>query len=283
MKLSRRTVLKAGAALAVGGVGVDAFAIEPRRLRFERVTVPIADLPEPFHGYRIAFLTDVHYPRNIDRGFINEAIAMGNAFGPDLWTFGGDLIDTKGLSAVPTLAGVFEHAWAKDGTYGVLGNHDWHLDGPETIREVERTSPIRFLHNRHVLLNRGGESIALAGLEDLWEREPDLELALKGVTPEMPRLLLSHNPDTAELYVGSTGLAESRRVDLQLSGHTHGGEIVLPFFGAPKIPSRYGRKFDQGLVQGALHRVYVGRGIASPRKVRFRCRPEVTGITLVRA
>ena len=208
---------------------------------------------------------------------------MGRAFDPHLFALGGDFIDTKGLTKNPKLAGVFEPLAAPDGVFGVLGNHDWGIDGHEVAREIERTSPMRILMNEHVLLKRGGETIALAGLEDLWKRYPDTERALVGISPEMPRIMLSHNPDLAEYYCGSSKLAESRRIDLQLSGHTHGGEVRIPLFGPPHIPSKYGRKFEQGLVQGALQRVYVSRGICSPRGVRFGCPPEVTGITLIRA
>ena len=282
-RTTRRKVLRWGAGLVAGSLAVDAWGIEPNGLVFETITIPIPDLPAPFEGYRIAFVTDTHYPRNIDRAFIRRAIEMGNAFRPDLFLFGGDFVDTHGLDAVPKIAGVFEGPAAPDGVVGVLGNHDWVMDGERVRSEIERTSPIRLLLNEHILLRRGGETIALAGLEDLWERHLDLERALVGIPPEMPRLVLGHNPDSAERYIGSAHLAESRRVDLQISGHTHGGEIVLPFFGAPLIPSAYGKKFAQGYVRGKLHPVYVSRGITSPRGVRFRCRPEVTGITLTRA
>lgn len=284
MPLSRRKLLKWTAKGAVGIVGLsalDAFAIEPRFLDLERITVPIRDLPAPFEGYRIAFVTDIHYPRNTSRDYIRRAVELGNSIRPDLYLFGGDFVEggrfAKSGERVPNLSGLLEGANAPDGVFAVLGNHDWSVDGDATRAEVERVSRARFLDNASVRLRRGGEEIALAGLEDLWCRRPDLDVALAGIPEEMPRLLLSHNPDTAEATNGSG------RVDLQISGHTHGGEIVIPFYGPPYLPSRYGTKFAQGLVRGALHRVYVSRGIASPRRARFNCRPEVTAITLTRA
>lgn len=277
-KTSRRKVLRWGAGVAAGALALDAWGIEPNGLVFERVTLPICDLPAPFEGYRIAFVTDVHYPRRISRGYIRRAIEVGNAFRPDLYLFGGDFVDTHDLAVVPDVAGVFEGPTAPDGVFGVLGNHDWLMDGHRVLAEIERTSPVRILMNEHVRLRRGGEEIALGGIEDLWTRAPDLGRALAGVPPEMPRLVLGHNPDTAERPFGAVP-----RVDLQISGHTHGGEIVLPLLGPPHIPSEFGQKFAQGYVRGALHPVYVSRGITSPRGVRFRCRPEVTGITLTRA
>ena len=278
MKVSRRKLLGWGAGFSVTALGLDALAYEPRHLRFEPVTIPIRDLPLSFEGYRIAFITDIHVPKRISRAFVHEAIAMAHGFRPDVLLFGGDFVDAplKGGGA-PSLAGYFESASAPDGVFGVLGNHDWWTDGHAVARDLEKNSPIQLLENHNVRLRRNGEEIALAGIEDLWCRDPDLTRALGGIPASMPRVVLSHNPDTAEECKGHG------RVDLQLSGHTHGGEVVIPFYGPPFLPSNYGRKYEQGLVEGKLHLVYVARGICRPRAIRFRCRPEVTGITLTRA
>ena len=275
---TRRQILGWGAGLGLGALGLDAFAYEPQALGLKTLEVPISGLGRAFDGYRVAFVTDIHYPRHIGGDLIRESVELAKSFRPDLLLFGGDYVDGKAGSAVPSLAGLFDGASAPDGVYGVLGNHDWWLDGEGTRRELERTSPIRLIDNANTVLTRGDDRLALAGLEDLWCRVPDLDVALRGVPEDVPRLLLSHNPDTAESVRGE--LKASSRVDLQLSGHTHGGEVRLPLYGPPYIPSRYGRKFERGLVRGRLHPVYVSVGIASPRGVRFRCHPEVTGIVL---
>ncbi|MER3496964.1 MAG: hypothetical protein C4320_09525 [Armatimonadota bacterium] len=278
VKVSRRQVLAWGAVGGASLVGLDAIAYEPRAIRFQALEYPVRGLGRAFDGYRVAFVTDVHYPRHITRPFIKKCVDTALEFCPDLLLYGGDFVDGHDLLGVgknnaPSLAGMFEGT-APDGVFGVLGNHDWWLNGESTRAEIERCTPIRLLENDHALIRRGNDALALGGLEDLWCRHPNLTSALGTVDPEIPRLLLSHNPDVAERCAGAA------RVDLQLSGHTHGGEVRLPFYGPLRIPSRYGRKFERGLVEGALHPVYVSVGVASPRAVRFNCRPEVTGITL---
>lgn len=276
-KATRRQVLRWGAVGGASLLGLDAFAYEPNALGLRGVTLPIVKLPRAFEGYRIAFVTDVHYPRRIAPEFIGRAMAMARAFRPDLILHGGDFVDRKGGSdRVPSLAGLFESA-APDGVFGVLGNHDHWFDAAAVRRELARSSPVRLLENEHAILSRGDDRLVLGGLEDLWGGKPDLTKTFAGAPEDAPRILLSHNPDTAEACAGAA------RVDLQISGHTHGGEVVLPLVGPPHIPSRYGRKFERGYVRGALHPVYVSVGVASPRGVRFRCPPEVTVITLIPA
>ena len=142
-------------------------------------------------------------------------------------------------------------------------------------RSAANTS-IELLDNRSRVLRRGGERLAIGGVGDLWTDRVDAVAAFAGVSESVPRILLSHNPDVAENPMPSV------RVDLQLSGHTHGGEVRIPFGPAPITGSAYGQKFRAGLVEGRNHRVYVTRGVCSIRHLRFWCRPEVTHLTLLK-
>ncbi|MEA2554315.1 MAG: uncharacterized protein QOJ65_2491 [Fimbriimonadaceae bacterium] len=274
--ISRRRLLKVAACGAVA-VALEAIVREPNRLKFERCEVAIKDLAPEFDGYRIALLSDVHYPHCISTAFIQRAIHLANAFKPDLIAMPGDFVDEKGSATVPSLAGLFDDARATDGVFGVLGNHDHWLDAEGTRRELAKSTPIRLIENTHVMIERGAGALAIGGVGDLWEGEVDPECAFLGVAPDVPRILLSHNPDLAEEMTAPV------RVDLQLSGHTHGGSVRLPFGYAPCMPSKYGQKFREGLVQGKSHRVYVTRGLVSLWHMRFMCPPDVTGITLRRA
>ena len=117
--------------------------------------------------------------------------------------------------------------------------------------------------------------LRICGVGDLWTDRQDLKTALGDATPGDAVLLLSHNPDFVETI-------RDRRVGLVLSGHTHGGQIVLPGYGAPVVPSRYGQKYLYGLVQGPCCQVFVTRGVGTVTPpVRFLCRPEIVLITLV--
>lgn len=270
---SRRTLLKR----CVYGLAAIALAdglSEPYRIAVEKVTIPITGLPPAFDGYRIALISDFHYPRQINAEYIRHTVTLANAFQPDILALTGDFVDHKGSATVPNMSQLFADAQAKDGILGVLGNHDHWLDAEGVRRELANNTPVRLIENECLLLERGGHVLAVGGVGDLWEGVLKPEEAFAKVAPETPRILLCHNPDYAETMVPKV------RVDLQLSGHTHGGEAFFPMCGAPFVPSAYGNKFRSGLVQGRKHRVYVTRGVCSIRRVRFFCPPEVTCLTL---
>ncbi len=258
-------------------VALDAFFVEPGWLSFETIEIPINGLPNAFDGYRITLLADFQYPRWTDADFVRRAIAMGMAFRPDLVAMPGDFVDLPRGSDVPDLTGLFDAAGlAPDGAVGTLGNHDHWIHAAGVRREMAAHTPVRLIENTSFYVERGGARIAIGGVGDMWEGVADPERAFAGVPSDVPRILLSHNPDIAERRLET-------RIDLQLSGHTHGGQVRIPFGPAIKTQSLYGDKFRAGLVAGRHHPVYITRGVCTVRGVRFCCRPEVTGITLRRA
>ena len=268
-----------GVSACLIAAAVDAFMIEPERLVFERVDIPIWNLPEPFDGYRIAILADLHYPRWTGVESIHQAVALANSFEPDLLAIPGDICDKvrHQRAPIPNLSGLFDPARAPDGIVGVLGNHDHWFHAESIRRELARNTPVRLIENTSFCVERAGELLAVGGVGDLWDGIVAPERAFAGVPAHVPRILLSHNPDLAERMRADV------RVDLQLSGHTHGGQVCLPFGPAIKVPSRYGNRFRAGLVRGKRHRVYISRGVASAHHLRLFCPPEVTGITLRRS
>lgn len=247
---------------------------EPHRISFERVDVPIQGLDPAFDGYRIAVVSDWHLPRRITAERLREIFQQAFEFQPDLVVAPGDLCDEKGGGPVPDFAGVFDGRSCPDGFYTVLGNHDHWWDAGRLRLNLAKATPFLLLDQKHIQLRRRGASIALGGVGDLWTDVCDPVATFRGVPDDVPRILLSHNPDVAEDRVWPV------RVDLQISGHTHGGEVCWWPGRALKVPSKHGGKFRAGLVEGRSHRVYVSRGITSPRGVRFLCPPEVTWMTL---
>jgi predicted MPP superfamily phosphohydrolase len=275
--ISRRRLLKQAFFGLTGLALIDALVLEPEALEFVEIEIPLPRLHPVFDGYRIAHLSDVHYLRGVTPDFLARAIDMANAFRPDLFVFTGDFCDHSATPKVPSLKGLFDRCLARDGVYGVLGNHDHWLDGPGVRREMDRHTPVRILENESVLVERGAGAICLAGIGDMWEAPMDPQRAFWGRDPSIPRIMLEHNPDFAEeMHENHPG----EWCDLQLSGHTHGGQVKIPFGPAPSIPSKYGQKFRCGLVRGKSHLVYVNRGLTSLNRPRFLCRPEVTGIVL---
>jgi len=281
--MTRRQFLKRASLSALGLAGIDAVLIEPSWPAFKTQEVPIHDLPQSFDGYRIALLSDFHIPHCITRSLSDKACELAMRFRPNLIAVPGDFVHSWDCifghrRGVPDLKGYFDRLAAPDGVLGVLGNHDHWLDPAGVRLRLAADTPIELLHGAR-MIERPDGAIAVCGLDDLWEKNLDLLSPFRGVPPRVPRILLQHNPDLAE------EMPSGVRVDLQLSGHTHGGHLRLPFGPALIVPSRYGNKFREGLVRGKRHLVYVTRGVgsATPIQARFWCRPEVTGIVLRRA
>jgi predicted MPP superfamily phosphohydrolase len=174
------------------------------------------------------------------------------------------------------------------GVVGVLGNHDWYGDGVAMQAALDRVG-VRMLRNQRLWLDGQRrlstsplpDAMVIAGLADLSEDRVDVRAALGGLKDAVPRIVLAHQPDTAEMpeLAGPDG----PRVDLMLSGHTHGGQVRIPFLGTPGIPSNYGQKYAGGLIAGPRFPVLVSRGVGmSVLPVRVGVPPEIGLITLRR-
>lgn len=280
-KPTRRQILKWGTATVFGGLLTEAF-LEPNRLEAIHRTVPIKDLPKEFEGFRIGILSDIHWGHAIDHLFMNRASNMLMAMQPDLIVIPGDFYHSihKHVQEIPPLDGLLDGLQAPFGLFGTLGNHDHRANASLVRKEIANKSAFRLIDNDHVIIEKGSDRIALGGVGDLWEDEVNLTMAFKNVPADMPRILLSHNPDVAEYVTNDDGT----RVDFQISGHTHGGQIVLPgIYDPTNHVSRYGSKFNRDLVQGKRHPVFVSKGIARLNHLRLFALPDVACITLTKA
>lgn len=273
--LSRRTFLKAG--LLFGGIVLtEGFLIEPRGFAVERTTVPIRGLPATLDGFTVCQVTDIHFGPAVGSPYIKKIIETANALKPDLVALTGDYIEGEKRHVAPVVK-LLKGLKARVGVVTILGNHD-HYAGSGYTEDLLVSNGFKPLQNSHTMIESGKGALCIAGVRDFLEDRPDAKEALKGVPNDMPRILLSHHPDYAE------ELPADERIDLVISGHTHGGQVRLPFAFAPILPSRYGQKYSGGLV--ALNRkegtrVYVSRGIGmSIIPVRFNCPPELTLLTL---
>jgi hypothetical protein len=282
----RRVLLGTKRALVAGGAiaGAYPFLGEPHRLSVTRRTFPIRGLPAGLDGLRIVQLTDIHHGPWTTLARVRRIVDVANSLKPDLVVLTGDYIQ-RHKDYAPPVAAALAALRARIGVLGVLGNHDWGLDGPLCQRELARAG-VRLVDNDRVFVTPGrtlaGDAAAtglcVAGVGDLMTHVQHYDRALAGVPADVPRLLLSHNPDVAE----EPGLVNSGfRVDLMLSGHTHGGQVSLPILGPVVTMSRYGRKYARGLVAGPVCPVYVSRGLGMAMlPLRFGSTPEVAVIEL---
>ena len=279
-KLSRRELLAGGIAGAFGLVGGELLT-EPNRIQVVHQRVAIKGLPEPFRGYRVGVMSDMHWGDSIDMTYMYRACNALLELKPDVICFPGDFIhgrDRK-TKVLPRLDGVLESLDAPDGVFGVLGNHDHWTGEKYSIQQIEDHSRVQLIDNRSKVIERKGKLLAIGGVGDLWEGKVLLSQAFKGVSPDVPRILLSHNPDTAQAMDD-----RDTRVDLQISGHTHGGQIFVPgIVDLTTRVSQYGSKFNRGLVQGARHQVFVSKGIGRPHGMRLFAPPDVVCLHLIPA
>ncbi|MBN8246741.1 MAG: metallophosphoesterase [Verrucomicrobia bacterium] len=282
----RRRFLRFSGGAGVLGVGLTSYAtlVEPQRTQVRRFTAPIRNLPPSLEGLRIVQVSDTHYGPFISLEYLRSVIRQANALAADLIVLTGDYVHRTPAAIRPGV-GVLKELQARLGVVGVLGNHD-HWEGAQAVRDAFAQAGIPLLDNRRRLLNRdslrseadAGEVIGICGVGDLWEDQVRFDQALGGLPDSVPRILLAHNPDTAERIPGEF------RVDLMLSGHTHGGQICFPGYGAPVVPSAYGQRYAGGWCAGPRCPVIVSRGVGMAiLPVRFGVPPEIGEITLTRA
>jgi uncharacterized protein len=271
MKRSRWILATAGAAAALGAYAV---FVEPRWLQVRRHRIHIRIMPGAFEGLRIGLLSDLHLQAGQEASLARRAVDALNRARVDLVAVSGDLAeDEEGLQTVLDALTPLE---APMGVFAVPGNHDHRAGIGVWHRALGARKAIHNLTNRYVLLRRDGATLCLAGVDDDIEGTPRLQLP----TPEERdlTLLLAHSPDQAERC-----RREYDAVDLILSGHTHGGQVRLPFIGAPVNSAVHAELYEDGLRRRPWTQVYTSRGLGTTRlPIRFLARPEVTILELTR-
>ena len=274
--LRRSVQLTVGASALVGG-SVSYGFWEASQIRVMRQTITLPRLPKAFAGKTIAILSDFHHGPFVGLRFIREAVDLASSLKPDAFALLGDFANrgTDPTVELPQCVEAVSKLRAPFGLFAVAGNHDHQLEGKE-FGEPVALSPLTDMTNRAECLTLAGQNLWLAGVDDILWGKPNLKKALSGIPENEPVILLSHNPDQAEMY-------PDERVDLILSGHMHGGQVYLPVCGAPWVPSMYGQKYCSGLVQGPASPVFVSRGVGETGiPLRMNCPPEINLLTLVR-
>jgi uncharacterized protein len=224
-------------------------------------------LPREWDGLSILHLTDFHYIGTIDLPFFEQLTRLAQQTRPDLIVFTGDLLDDmRLLDWLPTTLGQLS---APLGRFFILGNHDWYLE-PDRIRERMNELGWRDLAGTTATLSNDKPPLVLGGSELPWMgRHPDFSTAPAGAF----KVLLSHTPDNLPW-------ARGHGIDLMLSGHNHGGQVVLPIVGPVYSPSVYGCRYASGVFDASPTLLYVSRGISGRHPYRWRCRPEMTKLVL---
>jgi len=252
--------------------------LEPSVVSVSHVAMPIPGLAPAFNGFTIAQISDLHFghsttPQRMD-GFTQRLLDL-NA---DVIVITGDFVGGQYRAEVlDQMSSSIRKLHAREGVWAILGNHDHWYGVARTIQAIRQAGNVHLLINDSTAFKRAGELFYLAGVDDIWERKHDLTRALANVPSGAPTILLAHEGDYADES------AQAGRIALQLSGHSHGGQVRVPGKGALILPA-WGQKYDMGLYQIGIMKLYVNRGLGMvPPFVRFNCPPEITLFTLASA
>jgi predicted MPP superfamily phosphohydrolase len=281
--LTRRSFLLGSAAGAAGGLALYSGEFARHEISILTRTIALANLPEAFHNYRIAQISDIHFDEYTEPSFVRRVVARVNTLAPDLVLLTGDFISDSPLSANFAYHAIFRCTEILRGItcplrYAVMGNHDSVLGAP-IVREALASAFIPLLVDQHLPIERDGKRLWLAGTDEPIHHFPNLDRAIPE-RPDGPVLLMCHGPDYADVVVAHP---RGHLVDLMLSGHTHGGQIRFPIVGALHLPEG-GTKYVEGLFHLDRMQLYVNRGIGTVGvPFRLNCPPEITLLTLRRA
>ncbi len=243
-----------------------------------RVKLPCKKLTS---GVRILQLSDLHVSPSVPFSLIENAVELALEAKPDVICLTGDFVTDATPFDHSEYARILRPLSSAAPVFATLGNHDggrWGatrigLKDSSVVQALLKAANIPLLHNRSEVVRVRDQELRFAGVPDLWSDEVDGNAAFAEVPADDPAILLAHNPDTKDVLA-------DRPWDLMLSGHTHGGQVVLPMVGDRFVPVR-DKRFIAGLKPWKERQIYVTRGVGSINGVRVNCRPEVTVLDLV--
>lgn len=249
--------------------------IEPDWIEVTAHRVTLPRLPKAFHGYRIVQISDIHIDPWMTAERVERVLQLAQKEHADLIVITGDFISRRITYDNATFTRLFSSLSAPDGVFAVPGNHDYY--SPTSIARLRRLLDecgVVDLSNAVRTIERDGAQLHLAGIDDVVARKARLDVVLDHLPENSCAILLAHEPDFADI------IAPYGRFDLQLSGHTHGGQVRIPVLGA-LISPKHGRRYHKGWYRIDNLRLYVNRGVGMVTlTLRFNCRPEIAVFTL---
>lgn len=274
--MNRRSFLKSmfsgGAVVFAGSYPI---FIERTIVQVNRYKIPIPNLPLSFHGFTLAHLTDIHLGFLVSSSFVEQIVHRTNSLNADAIVCTGDYVHERNtFEEIDKVWPILSKLSAKYGVYSVLGNHDHWADTDRSLYWLERSG--QNIRHQCKPIYKGRERILIGGAGDFWGDELKIDKVFSGSDQDDCRILLSHNPDSVDT-------AFRTPLSLVLSGHTHGGQVVIPLLGAPVLPVE-NKAYTSGLIATPRTPLFISRGIGwAILPVRFNCYPEIAVLELVKS
>lgn len=246
--------------------------IERYLIQENHYRINVKGLPEEFAGFRILHLTDLHYGFLVPKMLIEHIVNNANSIEKDIIVCTGDYVHKrKSTEEIDAVWPELMKLTAPLGVYSILGNHDHWGDFNRSLYWLEKSG--QNIRHKAVPIERNGKRIYIGGCGDLWEDELKIDETFSGTEQEGFKILLAHNPDTADTEF-------TTKVNLVISGHTHGGQVNIPFIGAPVLPVN-NKRYTSGLIKTQKAPMFISRGIGwAVLPLRFNCTPEIAVLHL---
>jgi len=247
--------------------------IERNIVQVNRYKIPVTNLPLSFHGFTLAHLTDIHLGFLVSEAFVEEIVQRTNSLNTDAIVCTGDYVHNRNtIEEIDKVWPILSKLSARHGVYSVLGNHDHWADSSRSLYWLERSG--QNIRHQCKAIYKGKDRILIGGAGDFWGDKLNIDKAFSSSDQGDCRILLAHNPDSVDTEFETP-------LSLVLSGHTHGGQVVIPFLGAPKLPVE-NKAYSSGLIATPKTPLFISRGIGwAIVPVRFNCYPEIAVLELV--
>ncbi len=272
--MDRRSFLKIAGfgGISVALFGSYPFLIEKNLVLVNHYRIPVPSLPESFHWFRIAHLTDLHFGPLVSGSFLEGVIEKTNKLRPDMIVCKGDYAHEKNSKKeVNAVWSILSRLSARFGVYSVLGNHDHYADTNLSLEWLHRSG--QDIRHTSRAIYKGKDRVIIGGAGDYWEDDLKIDQCFSSSDEGDCRILLTHNPDSVDTDFTTP-------VSLIISGHTHGGQVSIPFYGPPIVPVK-NKRYTSGLIETEKGKLFISKGIGCAiYPLRFNCAPEIAVLEL---
>jgi len=267
--VSRRRFLQTASLFSLSSISSDSTyqTLTNEEIEVSSHVLRLRNLPRPFEGLKLVHLTDIHHSKFVSFNDVFRMVELSNQQNPDVVVLTGDYV-TWSRKFIPPVAEALKALKSRFGVYAVLGNHDVRVNAGEVTRSLER-SQINVLRNASAKIDLKGESLWIAGVDEYMYGQSDIAKAIRNVPRSQPKILLAHNP---EIMQDASRLG----IDFVLAGHTHGGQIKIPYMRSLNVVTQPGRQILEGFVRKGPTQMYISRGLGKVVvPVRILCPPEI--------